>query len=410
MNTFRKYRLLILALLIGIGAYASIVTIKKQPNSLPPSQDTLINKLQSFLDTSYNKISDYCRTESELAICRYQIELNAQRSKEIADSMNTLLNKDLYSFYTSACTSKTSAKPDEKTQQAFKALNSRLSRFEAEQTRLGEETKTQNNLVLALDGQLKMQRKNYDAASKSLTNLCSPLREAGLLVIKNRPYRFFIASTANHLIHIHNSKSDGPASIETLKKEESKSNTPLMITNGGMFMPGYGPQGLLIEDGKIKHDIDTAHPVNSNLNFFLLPNGVFYIDAAGKFNIEETQEFRKNFAKNKAELQFATQSGPLLFHKKEVNKNFRAGSENLNIRSGVGIINGDQVVFVISDTRVNFFDFALIFREIFHCSSALYLDGAISQMYISDKLLKKAPMPTDGMFGPLISITPKKKS
>jgi len=88
----------------------------------------------------------------------------------------------------------------------------------------------------------------------------------------------------------------------------------------------------------------------------------------------------------------------------EIHKKFREGSTNFNIRSGVGIINEKKIVFAISLTEVNFYDFAMFFKEIFNCKNALYLDGAISKMYLYDI----APKTIDGRFGPMISVSRKK--
>jgi uncharacterized protein YigE (DUF2233 family) len=79
----------------------------------------------------------------------------------------------------------------------------------------------------------------------------------------------------------------------------------------------------------------------------------------------------------------------------------------LNLRNGVGIISKNTkskiVVLAISDSKVNFYDFALLFKEILGCENALYLDGAISKMYIKGDPINKL----DGELGPKLIVIKK---
>jgi uncharacterized protein YigE (DUF2233 family) len=62
------------------------------------------------------------------------------------------------------------------------------------------------------------------------------------------------------------------------------------------------------------------------------------------------------------------------------------------------------VVFVISKSnQTNFYDFAAIFKDRFKCRNALYLDGAISKMYLKENRKEDV----GGDFGVMISVTPK---
>ncbi|QHS58592.1 phosphodiester glycosidase family protein [Chitinophaga agri] len=73
--------------------------------------------------------------------------------------------------------------------------------------------------------------------------------------------------------------------------------------------------------------------------------------------------------------------------------------------SGVGILSNGNVVFIISkEANTTFFDFASIFKDLFGCSDALYLDGAISKMYLP----QHRPEDTGGDFGVIISVTGKR--
>ncbi|MEO1653305.1 MAG: phosphodiester glycosidase family protein, partial [Bacteroidota bacterium] len=79
---------------------------------------------------------------------------------------------------------------------------------------------------------------------------------------------------------------------------------------------------------------------------------------------------------------------------------FTPGSHNKYIRSGVGVISPNQIVFIISRQPVNFYDFARIFRDYFKCKNALYLDGAISKMFLPEI----GRFDLGGEFGPMIGI------
>jgi uncharacterized protein YigE (DUF2233 family) len=90
-----------------------------------------------------------------------------------------------------------------------------------------------------------------------------------------------------------------------------------------------------------------------------------------------------------------------------INSQFLFNSTNLNIRNGVGISKKWKrplVVMVISDTKVNFYDFALLFKSILGCDNALYLDGAISKMYVKGEKTRDL----SGELGPKLLVTEKK--
>jgi uncharacterized protein YigE (DUF2233 family) len=144
--------------------------------------------------------------------------------------------------------------------------------------------------------------------------------------------------------------------------------------NGGIFMENGTPLGLYIYEGR------TLTPLNSKTkgygNFYMQPNGIFYIGKA-KAGIVATGKFSKS-----SNIIYATQSGPLLVIEGKINSIFSKNSESMNIRNGVGIINEHTVVFVISEDGINFYEFASFFKDKMKCIDALYLDGAISGMYV----------------------------
>ncbi len=143
--------------------------------------------------------------------------------------------------------------------------------------------------------------------------------------------------------------------------------------NGGMYHPGYSPVGLLVEYGRERH------PLNRDAgegNFFLRPNGVFFVGSDGA-GVMETEAF----ARARPAVRFATQSGPMLVIDGRIHPRFLPDSDSLYIRNGVGILPDGRVAFAISRNAVRFHDFATLFRDALGCRNALFLDGSISSLY-----------------------------
>ncbi|WP_445738677.1 phosphodiester glycosidase family protein [Mariniflexile sp.] len=185
-------------------------------------------------------------------------------------------------------------------------------------------------------------------------------------------------------------------SFQNLKTELEKENKKLIFaTNGGMFNREFNPQGLYIENGKTISLLDTLQQ-NSG-NFYLLPNGVFYLTKEGKPVICKTEKF-----KAKETIKYATQSSPMLVIGNNIHPKFTKGSKNMNIRNGVGIRPNDNIVFVMSKGKINFYDFALYFKSI-GCKNALYLDGFVSRTYLPSKNW----IQLDGGFGVIVAETEK---
>ena len=171
-----------------------------------------------------------------------------------------------------------------------------------------------------------------------------------------------------------------------------KNKKLLFSTNGGMYKKDNSPQGLFIENKIVKSEIDTA---NGNGNFYLKPNGVFYLTTDKNPMICKTEDFVNN-----GKIKYATQSGPMLVIDGEIHAAFKKNSTNLNIRNGVGILPNNQIVFAISKKEINFYDFAEYFKKL-GCKNALYLDGFVSRTYLPEKNWKQI----DGNFGVIIGVT-----
>lgn len=156
-------------------------------------------------------------------------------------------------------------------------------------------------------------------------------------------------------------------------------------TNAGIYERGPKPCGLTICNGQ------EFVPLNlrpGEGNFYLKPNGVFYLDDQKGAGVMEAAEFGQSGLKPR----LATQSGPLLLRKGVIHPAFNVNSPNKRQRSAVGVREKDgQVVFVMSDRensvqgRVTFHQLTRLFLHL-GCHDALFLDGDISAMLIKPPL------------------------
>lgn len=182
-------------------------------------------------------------------------------------------------------------------------------------------------------------------------------------------------------------------SIARLKKEVEAHNEKLIFAmNGGMFESDNSPKGLYIENFKILNPIDT---LQGSGNFYLVPNGIFYLTQKNQAGIIETKKYTQS-----PEIKYATQSGPMLLINGKINPVFKKDSKNLNIRNGVGILENGDLIFAMSKKEVNFYSFAQLFKEA-GCNNALYLDGYVSRAYLPEKKW----MQNDGNLGVIIGVT-----
>jgi uncharacterized protein YigE (DUF2233 family) len=172
--------------------------------------------------------------------------------------------------------------------------------------------------------------------------------------------------------------------------------TLLFAMNGGMYKTDNSPLGLFIQNGK------TYSPINKKMgsgNFYMKPNGIFYLSENNTAVICKTENFI-----NSGKVKFATQSGPMLVIDGKIQADFTQGSKNTNIRNGVGILPDGKVIFAMSKTDVNFYDFANYFKKT-GCKNALYLDGFVSRTYLPEQNWNQL----DGDFGVIIGVVTEKK-
>lgn len=214
---------------------------------------------------------------------------------------------------------------------------------------------------------------------------------------ENDEINSFIVNPNQHLIKFYwkNSKGEILLNLFNLKKEiETAGDTLLFAMNGGMYHPNYAPVGLYIENGIVIHPLNTDTGTG---NFYMQPNGVFYLDKQNQAHICVTQKFKSDNA-----VLYATQSGPMLVLDGAINSVFSKISNNLNIRNGVGILPDNRVIFAISKNEISFYDFANYFKSM-GCKQALYLDGKVSKAYIQGG----SEPGTSDKLGVLIGVTKK---
>jgi uncharacterized protein YigE (DUF2233 family) len=144
--------------------------------------------------------------------------------------------------------------------------------------------------------------------------------------------------------------------------------------NAGMFDESGAPVGLYVASGEERQKIVTN---NGAGNFYMKPNGVFTIDAAGAPHVATTEAY----VAQGAQPLWATQSGPMLVIDGALNAHFQADGQSRHIRNGVGMC-GDRAFFAISRSAVSFGKFARLFRDALKCDNALYLDGTISSAWV----------------------------
>ncbi|HLK29224.1 MAG TPA: phosphodiester glycosidase family protein [Puia sp.] len=182
-------------------------------------------------------------------------------------------------------------------------------------------------------------------------------------------------------------------SIQNLKSWlENHHQTLVFAMNAGMYKQDNSPLGLYVENKKRFSPLNKA---SANGNFYLKPNGVFYITTDNIPIISETAKFVDN-----GKIKYATQSGPMLVIDGKIHPAFKQGSMNVNIRNGVGILPNNDAVFIMSKKEINFYDFAAYFLSL-GCKNALYLDGFVSRTYLPEKNWAQ----TGGDFGVIIGVT-----
>jgi len=196
-----------------------------------------------------------------------------------------------------------------------------------------------------------------------------------------------------HTVRLYWNRPDGTpyAHLSDLPRQlEGGAGRLLFGTNAGMFDSKLKPVGLYVEEGQ---ELVHANTKSGKGNFYMKPNGIFYI-SAGNAAIAETHAFLKQ----RPQVDLATQSGPMLVTDGRLHPRFNRASTSLKLRSGVGVRADGEVIFATSQEAVSFDSFARLFRDGVKCPNALFLDGdSASSLYAptlnrSSNILPLGPM------------------
>ena len=170
-----------------------------------------------------------------------------------------------------------------------------------------------------------------------------------------------------------NSDGEVIGDFERLDQHISSTGHDLIFAcNGGMFMTDLRPLGLYVENGRTLMPLNTR---SASTNFYIKPNGVFYILYNGEVGLCKTEVYQ-----GCVNVKYATQSGPMLVIDGVINPKFIETSRSYRVRNGVGMNRDGEVVFILSQYGVTFYDFAYTFQQV-GCDNALFLDGDISAFY-----------------------------
>ncbi len=207
----------------------------------------------------------------------------------------------------------------------------------------------------------------------------------------------FKTSLSGDDVHFYlNDKISQPtSSLRTLRYYvEAQNKQFLFAMNAGMYMANKKPLGLYIENTKTLSRLNTRQGLHGN--FYIQPNGVFAIGSDGAV-IVKTSEWAQ-YAKNH-NVKYATQSGPILVSNKVINPAIQKASASKTIRNGV-CITDRNLIFTVSRVDVSFSRMAQHFKTDLGCNSALYLDGAISDVMWPQKGIES----NSSDLGPMIAV------
>jgi len=182
----------------------------------------------------------------------------------------------------------------------------------------------------------------------------------------------------------------------------------IFAMNAGIFEGNFRPTGLHVSEGRTVTDLNLDDFVKQREgqftpNFFLKPNGVFFIRPDGDAGVVESERF----AALDGPVRLATQSGPLLVEEGRIHPVLEADSTSVRYRNGVGVTRDGEVIFACSvrdreSGQSNLYHFAELFRDRLACPDALYLDGDISYVYIRGET---PPIRETNWFAGILAVT-----
>jgi uncharacterized protein YigE (DUF2233 family) len=180
----------------------------------------------------------------------------------------------------------------------------------------------------------------------------------------------------------------------SLSKDINKSKVAFAF-NGGMYDAGSNPIGYYAENGQRLQKLNRR---SGSGNFHLLPNGVFFGDKNGNWQVMTSDDFANTVTQRP---NFGTQSGPMLLINGQFHPKISADGDSLKIRNAVGVDINGNAHFVISEAPVSFGRITRMLRDKAKTPNALFLDGTVSGLWhpASGRMDSLYPL------GPLIVVT-----
>lgn len=196
------------------------------------------------------------------------------------------------------------------------------------------------------------------------------------------------------------------------KRLNSKGRQLRFALNSGIFEPSFFGSGLHISEGKTitKLNLTDFKKTKESLytpNFWLKPNGVFFLRKDGTAAVVESHKY----ATLKENPILAVQSGPMLVGGGRIHPVLTEDSTSRRHRNGVGVTKDGKIIFACTyqDPKkgiINLYNTAAFFRDKLGCPNVLYLDGDISYIYIRGETpaLKRS-----NLFAGILAVTEPKK-
>lgn len=219
---------------------------------------------------------------------------------------------------------------------------------------------------------------------------CNPV------TFEDRRFTECIATPGKHRITTRITGSNGSIyrGFASLARDLQE-DTVAFAMNGGMYDTLSRPIGYYVEGGEKLYGLN---PHDGAGNFFLKPNGIFFGDAAGNWQVLSSEDFAQNITRRP---EFGTQSGPMLLIGGKFHPEISESGTSLKLRNAVGVDPDGRAHFVISEEDVSFGTLARLMRDRVKASEALFLDGTVSALWDPSRGRMDARYP----LGPMIVVT-----
>ena len=204
-----------------------------------------------------------------------------------------------------------------------------------------------------------------------------------------------------------------PNTFPALEKRLNAKGLQLRFAmNSGIFEPTFLPSGLHISDGKKLTklnltDFKKTKEGQLTPNFWLKPNGVFFIRKNGTAAVVESHKYA---ALGESPV-LATQSGPMLVGSGKIHPALTESSTSKRYRNRGGVTKDGKIIFACThrDPKkglINLYNTAAFFRDKLGCPNVLYLDGDISCIYIRGET---GPIKPGNWFAGILAVTEARK-